>query len=84
MRPNSLNPLSPYADLSSDSAFAFDREQTMFGVVGPKDFLAQCYQFSDLLAVAGQFIAQFLVLFGIAVPDVRAACLAIYTAIGGT
>ena len=56
----------------------------MFGVVGPKDFLAQCYQIADLLAVVGQFIAQFLVLFGITVPDVRAACFTIYTAIGGT
>lgn len=56
----------------------------MFGVVGPKDFLAQCYQIADLLTVVGQFINQILVLFGIAIPDVRAACLTIYTAIGGT
>lgn len=56
----------------------------MFGVVGPKDFLAQCYQIADLLAIVGQFIVQVLNLFGIPVPDVRAACFTIYTAIGGT
>lgn len=56
----------------------------MFGIVGPKDFLAQCYQFADLLVVVGQFIIQFLNLFGIPVPDIRAACFTVYTAIGGT
>ena len=56
----------------------------MFGIVSPKDFLAQCYQIADLLDVIGQFINQILVLFGITVPDVHEACRTIYTAIGGT
>jgi len=56
----------------------------MFGFVSQKDFLAQCYGVADLIAVVAQFFNQVLTLFGIAIPDVRGACMAIYTAIGGT
>ena len=50
----------------------------MFGVSSPEDFLAQCYQIADLLAVIGQFVGQVLTLLGVSVPDVRGICFDIY------
>ena len=53
----------------------------MFAVSSPEDFLAQCYQIADLLAVIGQFVGQILTLLGVSVPDLRGACFSIYQAI---